>query len=119
MFPGLTIYLWYIWWERGHKLELFLNACIMAIFLNGLYVLWTINLLGKQKNPILVEATIAHIHDRILLFSQKVYCPENVQTIQKYCHNASIQKQFELVTPLYPPYIPQINRQTRKHDGSL
>merc|ERR1719499_1894586 len=65
MFPGLTIYLWYIWWvERGHKLELFLNACIMAVFLNGLYVLWTINLLGKQKNPILVEATIAHIHEK-------------------------------------------------------
>jgi len=65
MFPVLTIYLWYIWWvERGHKLELFLNACIMAIFLNCLYVLWTINLLGKQKNPILVEATIAHIHER-------------------------------------------------------
>jgi len=65
MFPALTIYLWYIWYvERGHKLELFLNACIMAVFLNCLYILWTINLLGKQKNPILVEATIAHIHEK-------------------------------------------------------
>lgn len=59
LFPILTAYLFILWWMDGHHLDLILSCAIMSTLLIMLYIIWTVNLLGKQKNSKLAECTIA------------------------------------------------------------
>jgi len=59
VFPCLTAYICWIWYREGMPIDLLLASCLCCLLLVGLYVLWTLALLGKSCNKKVLEANIA------------------------------------------------------------